>query len=91
MLQLRDRGPVSARARRMAWCLVAAIIWVVALLLPDLDWRVAGLLVGVAVVGGVGSDLTTKDDPTTTDFGSNVAAILMVAGLIVLARLLVAL
>lgn len=72
----------------MVWCLAAAIAWAAALLWPDLDWRAAGLLLGVAVVGGVGSDLTPKGDTAAADFGSNAAAVLVGAGTILLARLL---
>ena len=92
MRQLRGNGPTSAGARRVArWCLAAAVAWAAVLLWPGLDVREAWLLTGLAVIVGVGSDLTPKGEAPAPAFRSNAAAILVGAGVILLARLLLAL
>ena len=91
MRQLRGDVPTSQRARRAAWCLAAAIIWAAALLLPGLDVREAWLLLGLAMIFGVASDVTLKGDRAMAEFGANTAAILVGAGVALLARLLLAL
>jgi hypothetical protein len=92
MRQFRDNAPTSAGARRIArWCLAAAIAWAAALLLPGLDAREAWLMLGLAMIVGLGSDLGPQGDRAMAAFTSNVAAILVGAGVLLLARLLLAL
>ncbi len=92
MRQLHDSAPTVGGARRAAWwCLAAAVAWAAALLWPGLDTREAWLMLGLAMIFGVGSDLTPKGDGAMADVGSGAAAILVGAGVLLLARLLLAL
>ena len=89
MQRLRDRASASGRARRGAlWCLATGIAWAMAAIWPEPDWRAIGLLLGVAAVGGVQSDLIFWRDPGVAGSLSNAAALLLGAGVILLARFL---
>lgn len=91
MQRIRDNAPTSAGARRIAsWCLVATILWVAALLWPGLAVREAWVLLGLAMIFGAGSDLGPRGDRALAAFNANAAAILLGAGVILLARLLLA-
>ena len=91
MQHLRRLASAPSGARRIAWwCLAATVAWAAALLGPGLAMREAWLLLGLAMIFGGASDLGPRGDRPLSTFNSSAAAILLGAGVILLARLLLA-
>jgi hypothetical protein len=88
----RDTTLTSERIRWVAsWCLAAALASSLALILPWLGLREAGVLLGLAMIAGVASDVTIGRDAPMGEVLSSIATVLACAGFTLLARLLFAL
>ncbi|MFN8537155.1 MAG: hypothetical protein U0232_06720 [Thermomicrobiales bacterium] len=92
MSQIRETALSAERIRRGAWwCLAVALASSLAIILPWLGLRELGILLGLAMIVGVASDVTIRRDLAMGIFLSNAAVVLACAAFALLARLLIAL